>query len=90
MGQSPRETRHAFPVVLFQGSHMGTLLLATMCRKTYKVLPTTDAPLSFGEQSFIGVSHAGTQARRMYMTDLSDSVFSLSRGQTEAACPNAS
>lgn len=61
MGQSPGETRHAFPVVLFQRSHMGTLLLATMCRKTYKVLPTTDAPLSFGEQSFIGVSHAGTQ-----------------------------
>lgn len=54
MGQSPEETRHAFPVVLSQGSHMDTILLATMSRKTYKTLPTTDAPLSFGEQSFIG------------------------------------
>lgn len=54
IGQSPGETRHTFPVVLSQESHMGTLLLATMSRKTYKVLPTTDAPLNFGEQSFIG------------------------------------
>lgn len=61
MGQSPGETRHTFPVVLSQGSHMGTLLLATMCRKTYQVLPTADVPLSIGEQSFIGVSHAGMQ-----------------------------
>lgn len=61
MGQSPGETRHTFPVVISQGSQMGTLLLATMCRKTYKVLPMADVPLSFGEQSFIGVSHAGKQ-----------------------------